>query len=63
MITIWLGGCVDELILKVMKKNEELSNKLERYYQFLKFDNELDAIIKGVYVTDGEIENILKGMY
>ena len=63
MITIWLGGCVDEIILKVMKKNEELSNKLERYYQYLKFDNELDAIIKGVYVTDGEIENILKGMY
>ena len=63
MITIWLGGCVDEIILKVMKKNEELSNKLERYYQFLKFDNELDAIIKGVYVTDGEIENILKGIY
>lgn len=54
---------MDELILKVMKKNEELSNKLERYYQYLKFDNELDAIIKGVYVTDGEIENILKGMY
>ena len=63
MITIWLGGCVDEIILKVMKKNEELSNKLERYYQYLKFDNELDAIIKGVYVTDGEIENILKGIY
>lgn len=54
---------MDELILKAWKKNEDLSNKLERYYQFLKFDNELDAIIKGVYVTESEIENILQGNY
>ena len=54
---------MDELILKIMKKNEELSNKLERYYQFLKVDNELDAVVKGLYVTNVEIEDILKGIY
>ena len=54
---------MDELILKVIKKTDELADKLERYYQLLKFDNELDAIIKGVYATESEIENILKGVY
>ena len=54
---------MEELLLKTMKRNEDLSNKLERYYQFLKFENELDMVLKGTYVTEMEIENLLQGNY
>ena len=54
---------MEELLLKAMKRNDDLSNKLERYYQFLKFENELDMVLKGTYVTEMEIENLLQGNY
>lgn len=54
---------MEELLLKAIKKNEDISNRLERYYQYLKFENELDIIMKGTYITVTEIENILSGNY
>lgn len=54
---------MEELLLKAMKRNDDLSNKLERYYQFLKFENELDMVLKGTYITEMEIENLLQGNY
>lgn len=54
---------MEELLLKTMKRNEDLSNKLERYYQFLKVENELEMIMKGTYITETEIEMILQGNY
>ena len=54
---------MQEQIELCLKKISELERKLERYYQLLKVDNELDFIIKGTYLLDEDLEPIITGMY
>jgi len=53
----------EDLLMQALKKIDELSKKLEKYYDMLKIENELDFILNGTYVFDSEIENLMAGNY
>ena len=54
---------MQELLELALKRINALEKKVERYYQMLKVDNELDFIMRGTYVTEEEMENIINGNY
>ena len=55
---------MDKLTLEILfKKITELEKQLEKYFNYLKIDNELDFILKGTYLLKEDIENILSGKY
>ena len=47
----------------VLKNIAEIERKIEKYYQILKIENELDFILKGTYVLQDDIDNIMSGNY
>lgn len=46
-----------------LSKIDNLEHLIEKYFQILKVDNELDFVIKGGYVTESEIDNVINGTY
>lgn len=46
-----------------LKRISELERRLEKYYQLLHIDNELDFVLNGTYIAPVEIENIVDGTY
>ena len=54
---------MDNDIELLSKRLDKLEQKLEIYYQLLKIDNEIDFIMKGTYVLESDIEDILSGSY
>ena len=50
---------MEELLELAFKKIGAIEKRLEKYYQYLKFDNELDFILKGTYLLSADIENVL----
>lgn len=54
---------MEELLLMALKKIDELEKKVERYYQLLKYENELDLILKGTYITSKDVGSIMNGTY
>ena len=54
---------MQELLELALKRINALEKKIERYYQILKVDNELDFIMRGTYITEEEMENIINGNY
>lgn len=50
------------IIASLQKRVNELSKKLELYYQLLECKNELDFVIRGTYLTN-ELTNVLSGNY
>lgn len=54
---------MQELLDLCLKKIADLERKIEKYYQLLNVDNELDFILKGTYITDDELEVVLTGNY
>lgn len=54
---------MDELLEMALKRISELEKRLEMYYQILEVKNELDFILKGTYLVDEELQNILEGNY
>ena len=52
---------MEELIELALKRIEELEKKLEKYFSILNVGNELDIILKGTYVLQSDIENIVAG--
>lgn len=54
---------MQELIELALKKIDMLEKKLERYYSMLKVENEIDFILKGTYVTEQDVEDMLAGNY
>lgn len=54
---------MEELLELALKRIEILEKKVEKYYQMLKVDNELDFIIRGTYVTEENMDNFLAGNY
>lgn len=54
---------MEEKIELLTKKISELERRLEKYYQLLKIENELDFILNGTYVVNDDIEHILQGNY
>lgn len=46
-----------------LKRIAELERRLEKYYQLLHIDNELDFVLNGTYIAPVEIENIVDGAY
>ena len=51
------------LIELLLKKIDELTKKLEKYYELLKVDNELDFVLKGTYIFAEEIDDVVQGNY
>ena len=47
----------------LLKNITEIERKIEKYYQILKIENELDFILKGTYVLQEDIDNIMSGNY
>ena len=47
----------------ILSRLADLERKLERYYHFLKVENEIDFILNGTYVLEDEITNIVNGTY
>ena len=54
---------MEELLELALKRIEILEKKVEKYYQMLKVDNELDFIVRGTYVTEENMDNFLAGNY
>lgn len=54
---------MEEEIENLHKKIEELEKKVDLFYQLLLVKNELDFVLKGYYVLDEEIEDVLNGDY
>ncbi len=52
-----------ELLDLALKRLSNLEKKVEKYFDILKIDNELDFILKGGYVFNEDINNILNGNY
>lgn len=52
-----------ELIENALKRIANLERKLEKYYELLKIENELDFILNGTYVFENEITNVINGNY
>ena len=53
---------IKEMLDLALKKIKELEKRLEEYYQLLIIENELDFIMRGMYVYN-EIEEIVNGTY
>ena len=54
---------MEELLQMALKRIDALEKKVERYYQMLKVENELDFIMKGTYLSNEQMNNILEGNY
>ncbi len=54
---------IEEMLDFALKKISMLEKRVEKYYQLLKIENELDFILSGNYLLEEQIENILKGNY
>ena len=54
---------MEAMLELALKQIAMLEKKIEKYYQMLKIENELDFILSGNYVLDEQIENILNGNY
>ncbi|MBQ9795704.1 MAG: hypothetical protein IJW36_01905 [Clostridia bacterium] len=54
---------MQELIELALKRIDNLERLVEKYFKILKVDNELDFIVKGTYLTDEQVEEIVSGAY
>lgn len=52
-----------ELIELALKRLDNLERKLEKYFDILRINNELDFVLKGGYIFDEDISEILSGNY
>lgn len=52
---------IEEIIELNQHKISVLEQKLEKYYQLLNVENELSFILKGSYILNTDIENLLNG--
>ena len=53
----------EDLLMQALKKIDDLSKKLEKYYDLLHIENELDFILNGTYIVESDIDNIVSGNY
>lgn len=54
---------MEETLELALKKIADLERKLEKYFEILYMQNELDFILKGSYVLEGEIADVVSGEY
>lgn len=54
---------MEEVLELALKRIDDLEKKLEKYYQLLKTENELNFILNGTYLLNEDIEKILQGNY
>ena len=52
-----------EIIELALKRLDNLERKLEKYFDILRINNELDFVLKGGYIFDEDISEILSGNY
>ncbi len=53
----------EEMVQLALKKIDELTKRLEKYFDILRIENELDFILKGTYVLQSDIDAIMSGNY
>ena len=54
---------MEETLDLALKKIADLEKRLEKYYNLLKTENELNFILNGTYLLNQDIDNILSGNY
>lgn len=54
---------MEEDFESALKRIAELERKIEKYFEILQVQNEIDFILKGSYVFEDEIEQIISGNY
>ena len=54
---------MDSELELLTKRIELLEQKIEIYFQILNIRNEIDFILKGTYILDEDIEEVLDGTY
>lgn len=54
---------MEDLLELALKKIDNLEKKLEKYFKILKVENELDFVMKGSYLKEEDIDNIMSGNY
>ena len=54
---------MDENLELALNRIAELERKLEKYFEILQVQNELDFILKGGYLRDADISSIISGEY
>ena len=47
----------------LLKRIIELEKRVEKYFNYLKVDNELDFVLKGTYVLKDDLLRIISGLY
>ncbi len=55
------GKFMDDTLESMLKKISDLEKKLEKYFKILQTTNELDFILKGSYILNSDLENLLNG--
>ena len=54
---------MQELLEMALKRIDALERRLEKYFTMLKVDNEIDFILKGTYITEQDLADVLSGTY
>ncbi len=54
---------MDENLELALNRIAELERKIEKYFEILQVQNELDFILKGGYLLDADISSIISGEY
>ena len=54
---------MEELLELALKRIDNLEKLVEKYFHILKVDNELDFILRGTYLTEEDVNNIITGNY
>ena len=54
---------MNEELEDIMRRLSDLERKLEKYYNLLIKQNELDFILNGTYILEDDIDDILDGTW
>lgn len=54
---------MEEELELALQKIAELEKKMEKYYDLLFVENELDFILRGSYIFEDDLDKILAGNY
>ena len=52
---------MEELLEMALKKIADLERRVEKYFKILLANNELDFVLKGGYILNSDIEDVLNG--
>lgn len=54
---------MEEMIEMALSKIADLERLMQKYFKILKVDNELDFVLKGTYLEDVDLDDVMSGRY